>query len=439
MHESVLGFTSDGGAILSRPVQPKGERVIENRGNADWRTRGRAPKEGSSQQQSQAPENGLEAGPVVEREEVSKKAGLQFAGTYRPQQKEHAISSPTAQAEEKTPQTADEVALSALLNGNTEKSSTLTIEQSESQDYDPPLSTGDETLDFRADVASRPDPATLDDYAAMPVEEFGMALLRGMGKKRRANGEVIEIKNPNDPQDDEARRRENNRKVRDPNQGYLGIGAKPAAVAVNGKSGVEAGLGAWGKADMRRSKNGKGEGLYTPVMLRDRRTGELITEKELEERKKEAEEARRRKEKNEMAQDSYDRRRDKDRESLRGKGELDDRRRERKRDDNDYDKDRRSNIPITNGERGDTHKRISDRHKREEDDSDYRRSRDRDGYRDRERDSKRDRRRDYYDDDDRYSERSRRRSRSRCRSRSRSRSRSRNRHRRDLEARTRGR
>ncbi len=167
------------------------------------------------------------------------------------------------------------------------------------------LQSADETLSFLADVASRPEPATLSEYAAMPVEEFGMALLRGMGRKRRANGEVIVIKNPHRPDDDEAqgerRRRElgegGKKKIRDPNAGYLGIGAKAVKIGVesgsgsaNGKVGRgDDGLGAWGKADMRR--NHKGEGLYTPVMLRDRRTGELISERELEERKKAAVEA----------------------------------------------------------------------------------------------------------------------------------------------------
>lgn len=130
----------------------------------------------------------------------------------------------------------------------------------------------------------------------MPVSEFGMALLRGMGKKRRANGEVIVIKNPNLPPDEEERKREKEaKKLRDPNMGFLGIGAKGVKIGGGGGSGkgaAEDGLGAWGKADMRRSKHGKGgEGLYTPVMLRDRRTGELISERELEERKKAAKEA----------------------------------------------------------------------------------------------------------------------------------------------------
>ena len=237
----------------------------------------------------------------MEKEEASKKAGLQFAdrstttvtttaatngkciqdGASNSRQQQDILqqkrTSPT--------QTADEAALSALLH-QSHPSSTTIIQQAQGQAFATTTASGsgDETLNFRSDVASRPDPATLDEYAAMPVEEFGMALLRGMGKKRRANGEVIVIKNPNEPDaDDKDKKRDKMKKSRDPNAGYLGIGAKPVKLA-NGSAGGEDGLAAWGKADMRRNK--KGEGLYTPVMLRDRRTGELISETDLEERRK---------------------------------------------------------------------------------------------------------------------------------------------------------
>jgi G-patch domain len=311
-HESVLGFSSDG-AILSRPVQAKEERVIENKGNADWRTRGRPPKAAS--QPSHAHENGVEIG-TVEREKASKEAGLQFAegakytaatsttttrATPTPQgHRQNGASDPTQPGQllkEEAEQTADQVALSALLYGNGDKSSSTVIEQSPSQTY---TNTGDETLDFRHDVASRPDPATLDEYAAMPVEEFGMALVRGMGKKRRANGEIITIKNPNEPGHAEDKTKKAEKSLgrvtatgagtgRDPNMGYLGIGAKAAKSVVGNGAGGEDGLGAWGKADMRKNK--RGEGMYTPVMLRDRRTGELISERELEERRRAAKES----------------------------------------------------------------------------------------------------------------------------------------------------
>lgn len=38
-----------------------------------------------------------------------------------------------------------------------------------------------ETEAFKKDVANLPDTASLEEYAAMPVEAFGEAMLRGMG------------------------------------------------------------------------------------------------------------------------------------------------------------------------------------------------------------------------------------------------------------------
>lgn len=38
-----------------------------------------------------------------------------------------------------------------------------------------------ETLSFRDDVENRPDETTMDDYENIPVDEFGAALLRGLG------------------------------------------------------------------------------------------------------------------------------------------------------------------------------------------------------------------------------------------------------------------
>ncbi len=228
-HESVLGFASDGGAILSQPVRATEERVIENRGNADWRTRGRRVEATSQQSPPKDVETG--AATTAEKEEASKKAGLQLAKqstttaaatiTHGNPAQNGLLSIPTSQLDlDKTAHSADEAALSALLNGDpssTSSPSNIIIKPQPTHNLSTTTaavasssSAADETLSFLADVASRPDPATLSEYAAMPVEEFGMALLRGMGKKRRANGEVIVIKNPNKPDEaeDEKRKKE---------------------------------------------------------------------------------------------------------------------------------------------------------------------------------------------------------------------------------------
>ena len=267
-HEEVTGFAADG-AVLSRPVEQKENVVIQNAGNGDWRTRGRKnllPAEVQAQRKAEA--NGLTA--LVEKNEVSKASGLQFASHTEELSAvdentngDHIISREPAKQ-----MTEDEAALQALLSSsNGERKTNAVIIQAEKAR---PQGT-DEADDFKSDVASRPDIPTLEDYAAMPVEEFGLAMLRGMGQKRRATGELVNYGSSNGEK--------KSPRILEPRQGYLGIGAKAAP-------GAEVELGAWGKADMRKNK--KGEGLYTPVMLRDKRTGEMITEQELDDRKKAA-------------------------------------------------------------------------------------------------------------------------------------------------------
>lgn len=39
----------------------------------------------------------------------------------------------------------------------------------------------DETLSFKDDYEKRPDETTMEEYEHIPVEEFGAALLRGLG------------------------------------------------------------------------------------------------------------------------------------------------------------------------------------------------------------------------------------------------------------------
>ena len=256
-HESVTGFSSSG-AILNRPVQEKSERVIKNAGNGDWRRRGRnlLPAE------VQAAQNGEAV--LVEKNEVSKASGLQFAGTKI----ENGAASPppigrnalTTEGEAKEI-TEDDIALQALLGSDKPRTNAVIQQMGNAR-----LTAQDETADFRSDVQTRPDSSTLEDYAAMPVEEFGLAMLRGMGQKRRANGEIIDL--------NEDKKEENPTKARK-QEGFLGIGAKAAP-------GAELELGAWGKADMR--KNNKGEGFFTPLMRENKATGERLTEEEFQQR-----------------------------------------------------------------------------------------------------------------------------------------------------------
>ncbi|KIW17473.1 hypothetical protein PV08_04667 [Exophiala spinifera] len=407
-HESVTGFSSSG-AILSQPVQETKELVIKNPGNADWRRRGHKnllPVEVQAQQ-----ENGSVV--MVEKDEVSTASGLQFVAKQDDADKQSkepvqpTTAHPTDTNEEPKQLTADEEALQALLDDGTgkPKSNAVIIQQGNMHTF------RDETQDYREDVASRPDSSTLEEYAAMPVEEFGMAMLRGMGQKRRANGEVINLD----------RKDENQRKLRK-QEGFLGIGAKAAP----GTNGVE--LGAWGKADMR--KNNKGEGFFTPLMRENKTTGERISEDELQKRLKESKG-------NEREEDWRQRRdrnlersgRDKDRDRRNGdddyraqmnafsrsgsaKRDSDDHhgsRSRRDRDDRDYEssKSRKDDD------------RAKDRRRRDDDDHDSR-------HRDRHRDKDRRREEDRYDSSSSHkSHRDRDRDRNRDRDRDRDRDRNR--------------
>ena len=386
--EEVTGFAADG-AVLSRPTEQKDAIVIKNAGNGDWRTRGKKnllPTELQVQREAEAKGEASQ----VERNEASRASGLQLAksSTDDITTTGHTNGDNIVSNEHAKEMTEDECALQALLqDGDRERQTNAVIIQAGNAR---PQGI-DETDDFRADVASRPEVPTLDEYAAMPVEEFGLAMLRGMGRKRKANGEIVNYG------DNEAKKVPKPREVR---QGYLGIGAKAAP-------GADTELGAWGKADMRKNK--KGEGLYTPVMLRDRRTGEMITEDELENRKKEA--------------------------KLKGKGEEDWRdRRDRNLENSGRDSRNSEQKCITekdeqlNGlSRSSSSRKGRDEHTSSRSRNDRSRSRERSRRDDDDR--RRDRRRDKYRDDDRYDSSSSRKSNHRDRGRDSDRDRDRDRRR----------
>ncbi|KAI9869583.1 MAG: hypothetical protein M1830_005331 [Pleopsidium flavum] len=185
--------------------------------------------------------------------------------------------------------TEDEVALEALLGEGGPKKSNMVLPAVETQrDDEVGMWSGiagngvNEDDAFRSDVASRPDSSSLEDYAAVPVEEFGAALLRGMGWKE---GEVV------------GKRKDQISKPRvvERRPALLGIGAKE----VPGGVGDE--IGAWGQAAKGRRKVDK---TYNPVLLRNSKTGEMLTEDELkvkkEDQKREKEDWRQRKDRNLM-------------------------------------------------------------------------------------------------------------------------------------------
>jgi hypothetical protein len=379
LHEAVTGFTANG-AILGERVPEKELAVIKNPGNSDWRKRRRAGRDPLPHEVQTPMRNTA----VVEKDEVSKASGLQFAEKDVRTATADSESTGEINANGANPQgpaqdrTEDEIALQALLqDGERRPNSNAVIVQKANANRvrAEPI---DELGDYRADVASRPDSATLEDYAAMPVEEFGLALIRGMGTKRKADGQMADPAPVNSATP----------KIREPRPGYLGIGAKAAP-------GAEVELGAWGKTAMRKGMNSKaGDGLYTPVMLKDKRTGEMLTEEELQARKKEAKDRLNGKE------EDWKERRDKNLERRGREGNGEQKRLMDKDDDyrnqmNDFSRNRASHRDERNGSSRSDRSRSRDRRRRDGDDRDEK-------YRDRSRDRDRERRRDKYRDDDRY-------------------------------------
>lgn len=440
-HEEVTGFDTHTGAVIDaegKEVSKEDERlVIPVTSQNNWRDRPgvNRPSKGKKNllpKEVQAIREAAEKGDpnatgagAVETEGPSVAYGISYAqpssssreGDAETQDKPMVDANEASTGGEgegqKAPRTEDEIALQALIrdsNGETQGRSDLVINSAARDEMDDDSEMRyDETGSFRADVESRPEPATLDQYNAIPVEEFGAALLRGMGWK---DGQAIGRGNYGSS---EAAERALKPRVPERRPGFLGIGAKDAS----GGKGAEMELGAWGKSAMRKgarkagddSKDGGGntEGVYMPVMMRNKQTGEYITEEELaaaqkaaKPRKTDDDEWRERRDRN-LEKSSRDK--DRDREY-------------RRRDyDDDYEKRRSGSSRSSRRDRslsGDRHsrrRRYEDDDRKDRDDRYYRdRERDRERRSDREkgRDRNRDREREKshrYRDDDRYSSR----------------------------------
>ncbi|RKF60640.1 Pre-mRNA-splicing factor SPP2 [Erysiphe neolycopersici] len=126
------------------------------------------------------------------------------------------------------PQDLDEEAFQALVGNNKEdKISNLIIS---AQNTPSRLDVISEYDAYKRAIASAPEPSTLEDYERVPVEEFGSALLRGMGWNGEKVGGMRKVK---------------------PRQNLLGLGAKELKEAEE--------LGAWvNKSDTKRLKSAIG-------------------------------------------------------------------------------------------------------------------------------------------------------------------------------------
>lgn len=277
--------------------------------------------------------------------------------------------------DEATPQgkemTEDERAIAALM-GVEKRGSDLVIAHTVGTDDWKNSSAGGEDGAYKRDVESRPDVPTLADYAAVPVEDFGAALLRGMGWK---GGEELGGKRG------KAGDKSGKLRLLEKRPAFLGIGAKPMAEIPE--------LGSWGSGDKKKGGR-RPDTTYIPVVKIDKKTGKPVDEQQIEEKPSNGKSAElERRDESGGGRDRHggrsERRRDRDRDSRRRDEDSGRRRRrDRSSDRSGRDKDR-----DRHRDSGRDRDRDRDRDRRREKDSGRdsdrrRRSRDRDhGGRDR--------------------------------------------------------
>lgn len=387
--------------------------VIQPLANRDWKEASRALRAqkygitGTLQRGEGGPEGAGEAADAVVKEKEGVRYGLNIPTTAKPEDVQDTNGVEHTEQEETQPEpevhkTDDQRAIDALTG--VQQTSTLTIPTTEEEA-------------FTHSYHSAPPAPTLSDYAAVPVEEYGAAMLRGMGWKGPTK--------PNTPNSSKP----NAKKVPPPPKrpALLGIGADPNAA-------ISEELGAWGR---NKGRGREKEVIYNPLVLKNKGTGERLTEDELREKmKRQKEDAanekfvvedleirdKRKGERNGDADKERERekRRRRDRDTS---PSYDDREREKRKRDRDYDRKERSDRRDRDREPRDKNRdyeRSSGRRERYDDEKERKRDR----Y-----DDEKDRKRDRYDDERGYKSKESRRYDDRERERDRDRERERERER----------
>ena len=278
--ELVSGFDQSGAVVSNGKREEKAPLVIYGEKNRDWREESRKkrrknilPAEVQAARSGKYDEMKVAQ---VERNEVSKQSGISFV--QKDQDSDTVLTESEAprhalEPTSKSKKTADEEALEALLGGERKSNLVLPALENQRDGYTPEEDASEDYANeddrFKADVASRPDVATLDDYEATPVADFGAALLRGMGWK---DGEPVGKRKTQGAT-------ANNPHVVERRPALLGIGAKEMPTGVG-----EDEPGAWGKGAKGKRKV---DLTYNPVILKNSKTGEMLTEEELEKKKSE--------------------------------------------------------------------------------------------------------------------------------------------------------
>lgn len=334
----------EGGAVdIGGKKEKEAPRVIPVKPNRKWGDEARRNQRAKLPHAQAQPQDNVEE---LGMEDSKKQYGLTILKKEEPQENSpEEIAVPTEPVEAVNDnlteaQRLEKKALDALLNDKTTDDDLVIPIRSEAEAlYD--------------DLQDAPEAPTLEAYEATPIEGFGAALLRGMGwKDGQEIGKTGAAKKVN-----EIKRR----------PALLGIGAKAEAA-----TGIE--LGAWTGG---KTKDKKPPQNYNPVALRNKVTGEVITEEELKaklEQQNIVQDEKPAKERRKYSDDEEDERRREKRRDRKG-----DRDRDRRRDD-DYDSERRRDRD-----------RKEDRRRAKDDyyDSDRRREKRKDKYKEDEYDSER--------------------------------------------------
>lgn len=251
--------TAVGGAINAKAPkkEEKSPLVISALANRDWREaskRQRAQKYGITAEQmdarsaAQNAQGNAQGADKVVKETEAVKYGLNVFAPSSALPEDIVVEEQQEQEEIPQQKTAEQLAIDALTGAA--PTSTLTIPSAQVTEEDA----------FASSFHSAPPAPTLSDYTAVPVEEYGAAMLRGMGWKGPSTTPSAPTKNGK-KQLPPAKR-----------PALLGIGADPNAA----QQAEE--LGAWGKASSRK---GKEPTMFIPVSMKNKRTGETLTEEEL--------------------------------------------------------------------------------------------------------------------------------------------------------------
>ncbi|KAJ7714346.1 DExH-box splicing factor binding site-domain-containing protein [Mycena maculata] len=249
--ELVTSFDAMGAQRLHKSKKvPQGPLVIPALKNRDWRELARKRRSASQFVPESARastgkdgsvgglgvKDSINSGPLLSGLQVRERAKKEEPDADPIE--EHEVEMADAKAEEEEEETEDQRALRAILAG------VDGLENTESLiDIIPtPMSEADA---YKQDVDELPDVATLDDYNRVPVAQFGLALLRGMGWKEGTAASRKPGKGLVQPYLPESR------------PALLGIGAKEQEVFDDG-------------SNKKVNPNKRPERRYVPVIKQDR-------------------------------------------------------------------------------------------------------------------------------------------------------------------------